>query len=724
MTLAPQTRLGPYEVLGQLGAGGMGEVYRGRDARLGRDVAIKVLPERLAQDPQAAARFQREARAVAALSHPNIRAIYDVGTEGGRAYAVMEYLEGHTLAGRIRQSPLGWQQALEIAQKVAEGLAAAHARGVVHRDVKPENIFLTPDGGVKVLDFGLARVESPEVLPPPTGTTVSLQTQPGVILGTISYMAPEQVRGQPADARADVFALGCVLYEMLTGRPPFAGETSADVMAAILHDSPPPLSESGRDRPAELDRVVLRCLEKAPAQRWQSARDLGAALKGVAAGPPARRDTPRPAPAGASIAVLPFVNRSPDPDNEYFSDGLAEELIIALSKLERLHVAARTSSFAYKGKNEDVRQIGRQLNVQTVLEGSVRRAGNRLRVSVVLVSTADGYQLWSETYDRQMEDVFAIQDEITQSITRALRVILTEQDRRAIAEGPAATDVEAYDCYLRGRQLFHQFRRKGLEAARRHFGRAIEIDPGYARAHAGLADCCYFLYQNWDPDPANLAQADAASRKALELDPGLAEAHLSRGLVLSRTGAHEEACQEFETALRLDPRLFEAYYFFGRVCYARGDLAGAARLYEQACRLRPEDYQVPSLLGDVYRGLGRHADANTASLRACQLAERHLRLEPDDVRALSLMCATWLTVGDRARSRSWADRALALDPDDPVVLYNIACNYTLLGQPEEAIDCLEKAVGLGFTDRRWLEQDTDLISLRGHPRFQALLKRL
>jgi serine/threonine protein kinase/Tfp pilus assembly protein PilF len=723
MSLTSGMRLGPYEILSALGAGGMGEVYRARDTRLERDVAIKVLPGRISQDAQALARFQREVKAIAALPHANILNIYDVGSDQGWTYAVTELLEGQTLGSCLKQSALDWRRALAIASAVAEGLAAAHTKGVIHRDIKPENIFLTSSGHVKILDFGLARLEKKgSVQPQDVTSTFMLETQPGALLGTVSYMSPEQIRGQPADARSDVFAFGCMLFEMVVGRRPFLRETNADTMAAILHDPAPALSASGRERPAEIDRIIARCLQKNPADRFPSARELAAALKAISQDA-AAEGTRGQSSAPASVAVLPFVNMSSDKENEYFSDGLAEELINALTKVEGLHVAARTSAFSFKGKNEDVRRIGEQLNVQTVLEGSVRKSGNRLRIAAQLVKVADGYQLWSETYNRQLEDIFEIQDEIAQSITRALRVVLTEKSKQAQETGQTP-DVRAYDCYLRGRQFFHEFRRKSLEFARQMFARALEIDPSYARAHAGVADCCSFLYMYWDASRANLEQADAASRQALELGPDLAEAHVARGLALSLSKQYEEARREFETALRLDPKLYEAYYFFARVCFAQGELQETARLYEQATQIRPEDYQVPLLLGGVYRGLGMTAEADASRRRGLQLAEKHHRLNPDDARALYLGAGALLEMGDKTRSLDWAGRALAMDPEEPLTLYNVACNYSLLGQPEEAIDCLERAVKFGYRHKQWLEHDSDLNALRGHRRFQELLQRL
>ena len=736
MTLTTGTRLARYEILSRLGAGGMGEVYRARDTRLDRDVAIKVLSEQFAQDPDLLARFQREGKAAAALSHPNIRAIYDIGTDQGTTFAVMELLEGDTLAARIKRAPPDWREAVEIGLAVANGLAAAHAKGIVHRDIKPANIFLDTNGGVKILDFGLARLKSKEKGPEQKPTeTASWETQPGMVMGTVVYMSPEQLRGQAVDARSDVFAFGCVLYEMVTGLRPFGGDSNADIIASILHDPPPALSESGRKRPAELDRLIARCLQKDPAQRFPSGRELALALKCLVQKlvgtetaewqetetPPAAR--PQINPPSASVAVLPFVNMSPDKENEYFSDGLADELINALTKVEGLRVAPRTSAFAFKGKNEDIRKIGEQLNVRTVLEGSVRKAGNRLRINAQLVNVADSAYLWSETYTRQLEDVFAIQDEIAQNIVKALRVILSEKEKRAIEKAPTA-DVKAYDYYLQGRQFFHQLRRKSLEFARRMFARAIALDPGYARAYAGLADCCSLLYTRWDASTANLEEADKASRKALKLDPDLAEAHVARGLAVLLGKQYELAHQEFETALRLSPNLFETHYFYGRACREQGMLAEAARLFERAAQLNPADYQAPLAAANVFAGLGRPAESAAAYRRSLELIDKHLQMHPDDARALYLGAIASCRLGDRDRGLDLAKQSLALDPEEPMTLYAVACVYAILSQSDEAIDCLSKAVANGYSHKEWIKNDADLNSLRSHPRFQALLQRL
>ena len=424
-----------------------------------------------------------------------------------------------------------------------------------------------------------------------------------------------------------------------------------------------------------------------------------------------------------SIAVLAFVNMSNDPDNEYFSDGIAEEIINTLTKVKALRVASRTSAFAFKAKSEDVGEIGRKLKVNAVLEGSVRKAGSRLRITAQLIDVAHGYHLWSERYDRQLEDVFAIQDEIAGNIVRALRVVLGEDEKRAIEKAPTE-NVQAYDYYLRGRQFFHQFRRTPLQYARRMFDRAIEIDPNFARTHAGIADCCSFLYMYWDSSKANLESADASSRKALELDPGNAEAHTSRALALTLRRQYDEAREEFEAALRLNSMLFEAHYFFARACLTEGKLDEAVTRYRDAWRVRPEDYQAIFLSADPLTKLGRREEALEAARRGIQVADAHLDLNPDDARAWYLSAAALMRLSQRDQALERAERAYAIDPEDAGVLYNLACIYAAGGLTAKALDHLDKAIQNGFGQREWLENDSSLDPIRDESRFQALLRKL
>jgi adenylate cyclase len=437
----------------------------------------------------------------------------------------------------------------------------------------------------------------------------------------------------------------------------------------------------------------------------------------------ASSELPSAPSAQKSIAVLAFVNMSNDPDNEYFSDGIAEEIINTLTKVKALRVASRTSAFAFKGKSEDVGEIGRKLKVKAVLEGSVRKAGNRLRVIAQLNDVANGYHLWSERYDRQLEDVFAIQDEIAGNIVRALRVVLGEDEKRAIEKAPTE-NVQAYEYYLRGRQIEHQFRRTALQYARRMFERAIEIEPSFARAYAGIADCCSFLYMYWDSSQANLQAADASSRKALDLDPEGAEAHTSRALALTLRRQYHEARDEFEAALRLNPMLFEAHYFFARACLTEGKLEEAVRRYRDACRVRPEDYQAIFLSADPLITLGRNDEALEAARRGLKVADAHLDLNPDDARAWYLSAVALMRLGQRGQALERARRAYAIDPEDAGVLYNLACIYALGGSTAEALDHLDKAIQNGFGQREWLENDSALDSVRDDPRFEALLQKL
>ena len=420
-----------------------------------------------------------------------------------------------------------------------------------------------------------------------------------------------------------------------------------------------------------------------------------------------------------SVAVLPFTNMSADAENEYFTDGMAEEIINALTKIQSLRVTSRTSSFSFRGKNEDIGEIGKKLKVSTVLEGSVRKMGNRLRITAQLVNVADLSNLWSEKYDREIEDIFAIQDDISQAIVKALRVILTEGEKKQI-EKARTENVEAYDYYLRGRQYFHQLRRKSLEYARQMFNKAIEVDPDYARAYAGVADSCSMLYTYFDARELNLRHADVASHKALELEPELAEAHVARGLAVSLRKRFEEAEREFETAMKLDPKLFEAPYWYGRALLSAGRFDEAIRMFQRASLLRAEDYQAVNLLAQAYSSLGMDVERDTALRRAMKLMEERLELNPDDARACNLVSSKYAMLGDSERAVQFAERSLSIDPEDPMLLYNVACTYARLGMHDDAMRCLESAVDKGFGHREWIDHDPDLDSLRDNPRFQAL----
>ena len=710
-----------YTIEREVGRGGMATVYVAHDAKHGRPVAVKVLHPQLAAQlgPE---RFLREIQIAARLQHPHILPLYDSGQAEGLLYYVMPFVEGESLRQRLeRERQLPLEDALGIARAVAAALDYAHRHQVVHRDIKPENVMLH-EGEATVTDFGIAKAI--------TAAGRDTLTQTGTAVGTPAYMSPEQAAGEAElDGRSDIYSLGVMLYEMLAGEPPYTGPTAQAILAKRFTEPVPSLRAARDTIPEWVERAITNALARVPADRFATAAQFGQALRapsGVSTPPGSVPAASVAQAAGAtkSIAVLPFVNMSADPENEYFTDGIAEEIINALTKIQALRVVSRTSAFAFKGKTLDIRKIGEQLSVATVLEGSVRKAGTKLRVTAQLVNVADGYHLWSDRYDRELEDVFAIQDEIAGNIVKALRVVLSEDEKRAI-EVVQTVNVEAYDYYLRGRQFFHQFRRTGIQFARRMFERAIEIEPTYVLAYAGIADCCSFLYMYWDGSRANLEGADSASRKALELGPDVADAHAARGLALSLSRQYDEAHREFETAIRINPKLYEAHYFYGRTCRQQGKLEEAVRHFEEAARVRPEDYQAVLLASPPYRELGRQAEADDALRRGLKIVGRHLELNPDDARALYLGAIALCRLGqNEEKSLEWGRRALAIDSEDPAVLYNVGCLYSVMGRVEDALACLEKAVENGFGHREWFEHDSDLDSLRGDPRFQALLKRV
>ncbi len=717
MPLDPGTRLGPYVVEAPLGAGGMGEVYRARDERLGRAVALKVLPEAFASDPERLRRFETEARAAAAISHPNVLVVHDVSV-APPPFVVFELLEGQTLRERMATGGLSAADAVDFARQITRGLAAAHDKAVVHRDLKPDNVFITRDGLAKILDFGLARIDEGVSTAADLTSLPTLQrTAAHAVLGTVGYMSPEQVRGLPVDHRSDLFSLGVLLYEMLTGQRAFSRGSVAESQAAILRDEPPaPLP--GRPLPPGIERVVRRCLAKGPEERFPTARELLFALETAVSAPQA---APTEEPKAPSIAVLPFADLSPARDQEYFCDGLAEELIAALARIRGVRVASRTSSFQFRGSGTDVRAIGERLGVGAVLEGSVRRAGDRLRVSVQLVSTSDGYQLWSERYDRQADDVFAIQEEIAQSVAGALQVVLTERDKDALQARRAAS-LEAYELYLRGRRVLNSLRQ--LRSALPLFERAIEIDPGFALAHAGLAELSHWLYAWSGGREEDRRRAESASRRALALWPPTSPRSTRRGgrrspSAPSTTGRRPSSRPRSAST----PSCGRRTGCSGGCGSREGRRDEAERLWTKARAVRPEDYQVPLLMAMLYRGADRASELEATQRQGIELARRQLAREPDDIRAMYLCAGALVEQGSAQEGLSLLERALEMAENDPSVLYNAACVFARAGRSERALEALEACLHRGWGNPEWIAQDPDFDSVREDPRFQAMVAR-
>jgi serine/threonine protein kinase/Flp pilus assembly protein TadD len=717
-TLRPGQTLSHFRVIDRLGEGGMGAVWRATDTTLGREVALKVLSAVWTEDPERMALFEHEARTLAALNHPNIVTIYSVEEADGIRFITMELVRGRALDRLISPGGMPLKQLLDVAIPVAEAVSAAHQQGITHRDLKPANIMVGEGGRVKVLDFGLARRFMPQ--PGPEGEsapTLTFVGEPG-FTGTVSYMSPEQAQGLDVDHRSDNFSLGIILYEMATGRKPFDGPTPAAIIASILRDTPAPPTRLNPNLPLRLGRIISSCLEKDPELRCPSVGELSRLLAEL------RSDLRAATRAiDRSVAVLPFADLSPERNQDYLCEGIAEEILIALGKVKGLRVVSRQSSFRFKKGEFEIGEIGELLGVSTLLGGSIRKSGDRLRISVELIDVTDGFTLWSERYDRDIRDVFAVQDEIAHRVVEALQLTLSAKERDALRRA-STQDVDAFDYYLRGRKFFYKYDKQGITFALELFERAIDLDPSYARAYSGVADSCAYLYMYAGRENTYLERAEAAAKKAVSLDPDLAEAHASLGTALSLSHRHAEAEQSFRTAIRLNPGLFEAHYFFARDSFAQGKLEQAIEQYEEASRARPEDYQSPLLVAQSYDDLGRHEEAAASRRKGVAIVAEHLKLNPDDVRALYMGANGLVALGEIDKGLAWARRALDLDPRDPMLLYNVACIYSLAGKAAEALDCLERSVDAGLNQKEWLQHDSNLDLIRQDPRFAALMKRL
>jgi TolB-like protein/Flp pilus assembly protein TadD len=703
-----------YRIDAKLGEGGMGAVYRAEDLTLGREVALKFLSRGASFDPEARRRLVKEAQAASRLNHPNIATIYELNVTDAVPFIVMELVPGRTLKEKLLLGSLSSAELLTTIRQIAEGLQEAHRAGVCHLDIKPGNIMLDARSRVKILDFGLAQMSRSEAASGATEGALVTETAADQVAGTVPYMSPEQLRGASPGEASDIFSFGIVLYECLSGRRPFAGETSVDILHAILRTPHVPLSRLLPDMDADWEVLVDRCLAKSPAQRWRSMGEVLTALEHLAA--PSQRPE-------KSIAVLYFANLGGNQADEYFRDGMTEDIITELTKIKALTLLPRSAVLAFRDKPLDPGQVGLQLGVAYVLEGSLRRAGNRLRVTAQLAETRTGRSVWAERYDREMADVFAIQDEIAQHIASALLVVLSDQEKRQIEKVPTS-NLQAYDYYLRGRKVFFEFRRKSFEYARQMFARATIFDPGYAAAFAGIANCCALLYMYLEATEENLNEAVAASRRSVALDPESAEAHASRGLAESLSKNYACAEDEFEIAIHLNARLYEAFYFYGRSCFAQGKMEKAADLFGRASELDPADYQSLVHLGQCLRVLGRGEEERRVNEEATRLAERHISANPGDARAFYLGAIAYLQLGNRDHCLEWTRRALTIDPEETGTLYNVACIHSLLGEKDQALDLLEEAVRHGFGHKEWLENDSDFATLRDHPRFRSLLQSM
>lgn len=740
MSFPARKTIGRYEICSQLGAGGMGEVYLAHDTKLDRKVALKVLAASVVADnnDDRVRRFVQEAKAASALNHPNILTIYEIDEIDSEQFIATEFVDGETLRDRIRNAPLQPGEAVDVGIQIASALSATHSVGIVHRDIKPENIMLRRDGIVKILDFGLAKLIRER---PTTGTDSLAPTQNfintavGMVLGTAHYMSPEQARGFEVDHRTDIWSLGCVLYEMIAGCKPFSGPTTIDVMSGIVNLEPESLLPYLPEGPQELDRIISRALRKNREERYQTVQDLLIDLKNLKRQIETRSQRtftsrssgssiPTETVPEKSIAVLYFENMNAEKDSDYFCAGITEDIITDLSKIKELKVVSRTDVLPFRNKEVNTRHVGEALRVNYILEGSVRKAGNRIRINAQLLSLRDGYHLWAERFDRLVEDIFDLQNEVSQNIVHALKISLSDSERQLLTQKPT-DDLRAYDFYMRGRELLYLKGKRNTEGAIEMFANAVAIDPSFASSYAGLAEAYSSMYEWYDGNSSWLTKAIEMNQKALELEPTLLDAKFGIAMVYFHHRRFSESKRNIEEILKENSEYYPGYLRLGMIAELSNDLQGALKYYRRAAELKPYDEDSWIFLAGIYRKLSKVQSAEKAELKVVEITSRKLEASLDDVIVMSRLAEAYARFGSQEEANATLKRVLELEPNDGLAVYNCSCTYALLGEKQASLILLRRAYDSGFkTVAHWARTDNAFDSMRGDQEFEQLLTEM
>jgi len=725
-----------YQIASQLGEGGMGVVYEAEDLTLGRRVALKFLSPAMAKDDNLLQRFQREARAASSLNHPNICTIHGIEQHDNEHFIVMELLDGEALADRIGRGPMDMDSILTLGVQIVDALESAHSKGIVHRDLKPANIFITSRGQAKILDFGLAKIDhnKPDALSNvPTAIADGL-TSAGAAMGTVAYMSPEQARGEVTDARTDLFSIGTVFYQMATGVLPFQGDTSAVVFDFILNREPASIHDINPAIPLELGRIIGQALEKDRELRFQRANDLKTAFKRLKRDLDSGRHSGESSsalhtsrmPSSAStpvhehaIAVLYFENLSGMKEDEYLRDGITEDITTELSKIRRLRTFSRAVVLPYREKSVTAGQVGKELGASYVLVGSLRRAGNRLRINAQLVDASTDFPVWSERYDREMEDVFAVQDEIASKIAAALRITLSPQEQEALAAKPTE-NLQAYDLYLRGRNFARRVGRQDMQFALQMYENAVTLDPTFAVAHAAIANVCAQYYYYFERKQEWIDRVNAATQKAIATGRDEPEIRCAEAWLDFAQGKYSPAVDKVKSALARDPDLDGGYNLLGRALFEAGRYQEVIDIMEDILAHAGENYNNTIPIHNALGAMGKMEDLKNYTFREIALYEAQLKKTPEDARVRVLLAGNYAFQGRFVDAQREIDLAMLLRPDDTMILYNIACTLCEMDKTKEAMNALKKAWEAGYRNPAWIRQDPDLANLHGDPEFERL----